>query len=316
MSNPPCPAALTHLRPTNRGGAFVTATACIVTTAGLILSLQDEWLAWGIGQILFAGSLVQWFVILHECGHDTLFKSRRLNASVGTVAGLVSLIPFRTWRRIHSRHHKWTGWQDLDPTTEALAPKPRCRTLRTIVNVCWRLWIPIFSVAYRVQNFWDLRRVLGMFPRESDRRAIRHDTAFAILAYVALALVIGPGMFFRLIAVALLASLIAEDLLLLSQHTHIPQHVSHGEDVRPYPAIEQVAFTRSLRLPRWVSTLVLHFDAHELHHMYPFVPGYCLHRIPYEPPNEIGWWQWVTRAKRVPADVLLFENRLRTGLDV
>ena len=184
------------------------------------------------------------------------------------------------------------------------------------MNACWRLWIPIFSVVYRLQNFWHLRRILRMFPRGSDRYAIRRDTALAVAIYVILLILVGPSMLLRGVGLALLLSLIAEDLLLLSQHTHIPQHISQGEAVRPYPAIEQAPFTRSLRLPRWTSTLVLNFDAHELHHMYPFVPGYYLDRIPYEPPNEIGWWQWVTHAKRVPADVLLFENRLHTGLDV
>jgi hypothetical protein len=96
----------------------------------------------------------------------------------------------------------------------------------------------------------------------------------------------------------------------------MPQHVSGGAAVRPYPAPEQESFTRSLRLPRWASIGLLHFDAHELHHMYPFVPGYYLNRIPYQPANEVGWWKWVTGAKRVSADVLLFENRTQSGLDL
>ena len=59
----------------------------------------------------------------------------------------------------------------------------------------------------------------------------------------------------------------AEDVLLLSQHTHIPQRVSHGAGVRRFPAVEQEEFSRSLRLPGWLSTALPHFDAHELHHM-------------------------------------------------
>jgi len=33
----------------------------------------------------------------------------------------------------------------------------------------------------------------------------------------------------------------------------------------------------------WLSAALLHFDAHELHHMYPFVPGYRLHGVAYTP---------------------------------
>ena len=65
-----------------------------------------------------------------------------------------------------------------------------------------------------------------------------------------------------------------------------------------------------------MSALVLHFDAHELHHMYPFVPGYYLRRIPYRPAHEIGWWRWVAGAKHMSGDVLLFENRDQSGWDL
>jgi fatty acid desaturase len=228
----------------------------------------------------------------------------------------MSLIPFGTWRRVHGRHHKWTGWQDLDPTTESLVPRERSRAERMLVNACWRLWIPIFSVAYRAQNFWNLARLRSMFPRALDRSEIRRDTIVALAIYGGVVAALGPMETLRLCGLALVLSLIAEDLLLLSQHTHMPQHVSHGAAVRPYPAIEQAPFTRSLKLPRVASVLMLNFDAHELHHMFPFVPGYYLDRVPYTPPNSVGVWQWIAGAKRLKAEVLLFDNRLGTGLDL
>jgi omega-6 fatty acid desaturase (delta-12 desaturase) len=315
-STVPSPSALVHLRPTDLRGAIVTAIVGGATALGAGLSLQGGFAAWIAGQALLALAFVQWFVVLHECGHETMFRGRRLNGAVGTLAGLLVLIPFHTWRRIHGRHHKWTGWQDLDPTTEALVPRERGRAERIFLNVCWRLWVPVFSVLYRLQNFWHLPRVLAMFPQRHDRRAVVRDTTVAVIAYATIGILVGPETMARVVGLALVLSLVAEDLLLLSQHTHIPQHVSRGASVRPYPSIEQAPFTRSLRLPRCAAVLILNFDAHELHHMYPFVPGYHLHRIPYQPPNEIGWWRWVSSAKRTPADVLLFTNRLDTGLDI
>jgi fatty acid desaturase len=312
----PSPSALVHLRPTNARGALVTAGSLLATAVGAALSTRGSWMLWAGGQILLAAALVQWFVVLHECGHDTLFRSRRLNAAVGSIAGLLSMIPFSTWRRVHGRHHKWTGWQDLDPTTEPLTPRPRSAFERAVINVCWRLWIPIFSIVYRAQNFWNLKRVLPLFARRPDRSAIIRDSTALLVAYAALVATIGPGALTHVLGLALVISLIAEDLILLSQHTHLPQGVSDGNDVRPYPAIEQGPFTRSLRLPAWLSTAVLHFDAHELHHMYPFVPGYHLHRIGFRPANEVTWWRWIAGAKRLRADVLLFDNRSRTGADI
>jgi fatty acid desaturase len=171
-------------------------------------------------------------------------------------------------------------------------------------------------VVYRLSNFWNVPRLFALFPGKPDRRAIVRDVAFLGAAYVALVLWVGPALLLRAGGAALLLSLIVEELLLLSQHTHVPQRVSEGAQVKPYPSIEQEPFTRSLRLPSWASAFVLHFDAHELHHMYPFVPGYHLRRIPYQPAHEIGWWSWVAGAKRLRGDVLLFENRDQSGWDL
>ena len=108
-----------------------------------------------------------------------------------------------------------------------------------------------------------------------------------------------------------------QDPLILSQHTHVPLHVSHGAAVQPFPPLEQEVFTRSLRFPAWFSTLVLlNVDAHERHHMYPAVPGYYLRRVTYETHNEVPWWRWLVKARRVPGAVLLFQNRNQSGYDV
>lgn len=312
----PLPAHLTHLRPTDGAGIRIVGLALAGTTLGVAMSFAGGAGMWIAGQVLLAFMLVQWFVILHECGHDTLFRTRRYHAIVGRVAAAFSLIPYHSWTRVHGRHHKWTGWQDLDPTTASLVPRPLGRLERLVVNVCWRLWVPLFSVLYRLSNYWHLPRLFRMFPKPSDRRAIVRDMVWLVAFYGALTVWLGPVVMLRAAGLAAFLSFALEDLLLLSQHTHVPTNVSRGEAVKPFPAIEQETFTRSLRLPHAASAFVLHFDAHELHHMYPFVPGYHLRRIPYSPENEIGWWHWVTRAKQLPGDVLLFQNRVETGWDL
>jgi fatty acid desaturase len=316
MASVPCPASLTHLRPTDRHGLLVLLVALTATTGGVWLSLVGGWANWAIGQALLGASLVHWFIVLHECGHRTLFRGRRLNATVGRLAGFMTLIPYACWTRVHGRHHRWTGWQDLDPTTERLTPRARGWFERTLVNLCWRLWIPLFSTLYRVQNFWNLRRLTTLFASIEDHRRMRQAVLIQAAAYLALVLALGPLVLLRSVGLALVLSLIVEDILLLSQHTHIPQHLSEGRVVQPFPALEQDVFTRSIRLPAWISTMLLHFDAHELHHMYPFVPGYHLKRIPYAPANEIGWWQWIARSKRLRGETLLFQHRADTGFEV
>jgi fatty acid desaturase len=269
-----------------------------------------------VGQLLFALALVQWFAVLHECGHETLFRAKRIHVLIGHVAGFFSVIPFYNWKRVHGRHHKWTGWQDVDPTTASLVPRELATIERVLVNVCWRLWIPLFSVLYRLNNFWNWPRLKALFAKAEDRRRLAVNSLGLLAAYVALFALAGAGTVLHVAGLALLLALVAEDLLLLSQHTHIPQNVSHGEAVRPFPTIEQEVFTRSLVFPPWLSALLLHIDAHELHHMYPYVPGYRLGEVDYATENEIGLWKWIRGARGLRGEIFLFHNRLETGADI
>ena len=282
----------------------------------MALAIRPPGLLWAAGQVVLALALVQWLVVLHECGHDTLFRTRRLHPIAGRIAGAFALIPYASWTRIHGRHHRWTGWQDLDPTTAALTPRARPKFERVIVNVCWKCSIPLFSIVYRLENYWHLPRLFRLFASRSERARMVRDTAILVAIYALVAWLAGPLRLLIAIGPAVLLSLMAEDVLLLSQHTHLPQHVSHGAAVRPFPAIEQEEFSRSLRLPAWLSAALLHFDAHELHHMYPFVPGYRLHGVAYTPQNEVGYWGWIRAAKRVPGEVFLFQNRTESGWEI
>jgi len=315
-AQPPSPAALSQLRPTDAAGATVALSCIAGTASGIALSLSSRWWVWAVGQLVFALSLIQWFALLHECGHETLFRTKGLHAPLGHIAGFFTLIPFRNWKSVHRRHHKWTGWQDIDPTTEALVPRELGRAERVIVNAAWRCWIPLFSVIYRTNNFWNWRRLTALFEKRDERRALALNMALLLAAYVAIIALLGPSTTLRLFGLASIATFAAEDLLILSQHTHIPQQVSDGGPVRPFPTVEQETFTRSLVFPRWLSALLLHIDAHELHHMYPFVPGYRLGEVEYETENEVGLLAWIKGAHALPGELLLFHNRLETGADI
>jgi omega-6 fatty acid desaturase (delta-12 desaturase) len=62
--------------------------------------------------ILAAGFLVRVFIIFHDCGHGSFFRSRKANEVVGFVAGVLTFTPYRHWRWEHALHHSSAG--DLD----------------------------------------------------------------------------------------------------------------------------------------------------------------------------------------------------------
>ena len=52
-----------------------------------------------------AGFMVRIFIILHDCGHGSYFKSSRANDWVGLFSGVFAFTPFFSWRHNHAKHH-------------------------------------------------------------------------------------------------------------------------------------------------------------------------------------------------------------------
>jgi omega-6 fatty acid desaturase (delta-12 desaturase) len=59
--------------------------------------------------ILAAGFLARIFIIFHDCGHASFLQSKRANNTLGAIAGLLNLTPFRHWRWQHALHHGTAG---------------------------------------------------------------------------------------------------------------------------------------------------------------------------------------------------------------
>ena len=303
-----------RLAPSDFAGAALVGGCGLLSVVAVALSLAENLLVWMAGQALLAIALLQWFILLHEAGHLTLFRSRALNLAAGHVAGFLALIPFESWRRVHGLHHLWTGWQDLDPTTAALVPRPLGRVERVLVDWAWRLWLPLFSIVYRLNNYWHLprlRRLLG------PRPGIAVNAGALLVAYGLLVAWLGPLEVLKASGAGIFLTLVLQDPLLLSQHTHLPQNLSQGRAVAPLRPAEQERHTRSLRFPRWFAQGVLfNFDAHELHHGHVAVPGYRLRELPHAQRNEVDWWTWLRAAKRLPGSVFLFSDRSRSGFSL
>jgi omega-6 fatty acid desaturase (delta-12 desaturase) len=74
-----------------------------------------------------AGFVVRIFIIQHDCGHGSLFRSRRINDSVGMLCSLITLTPYSMWRRQHAGHH--ARWNNLDRRLSGSDIYSTCLTL-------------------------------------------------------------------------------------------------------------------------------------------------------------------------------------------
>lgn len=52
------------------------------------------------------------FSLMHDCGHYSLFRSKRVNQIIGFILGVINAVPQYPWSRGHAYHHKTNGdWQ-------------------------------------------------------------------------------------------------------------------------------------------------------------------------------------------------------------
>lgn len=52
-----------------------------------------------------AGFLMRIFIIQHDCGHGSFFKERRANDITGILCSILTIVPYKYWRKSHATHH-------------------------------------------------------------------------------------------------------------------------------------------------------------------------------------------------------------------
>lgn len=84
----------------------------------IALAFGNDYSIWlTIALVLLGGGLiVRSFIIFHDCGHQSFFKSRKANDIWGYITGIITFTPYRFWHWEHRIHHSTTG--DLDNRAE------------------------------------------------------------------------------------------------------------------------------------------------------------------------------------------------------
>lgn len=261
---------------TSFGGFFVTSAVMYLC---LRLSI---WIALPLS-VLAAGFLVRIFIIQHDCGHGSFFRSRRANHIVGNLCSLVTLTPYAFWRRQHARHHG--SWNNLDRrAASGLDIYSSCLTVAEYVRLGrWRrglyrlahhpvvshLILPpvVFLLLYRVpfDTAKEWRR---------ERRAV-YVTNLALACVIAgLGLAIG---FAQVAAVQLpvmvVAAIIGVWLFSIQHRFERTLWATEGEWSFAAAALRGSSY---LRLPRMLQWFTGNIGFHHVHHLNPRIPNYRL----------------------------------------
>ena len=299
-------------RPSNTKAIGFLLTPCTILVAAISSFYLKGIQFYFTGILLLSLFFTQTFFILHECGHLNFFPSKWTNKIVGNIAGFLSGIPFYTWMHMHNLHHKWTGWRDLDPTTEKTVQLNRKGFLKFVVNLAWFCFIPLFYLIYLFSNYWNVKKIRRFTNEKVYQRSVPVLLIYLILYALSF-------YFFKPILLAYclpsyILSLVWKELVILTQHTHIEIPVSEGKLVRPISYVDQIQYTRSFYVNRLISKLFfLNFNLHETHHAYPGMPAYWLEAADVNTKKAPKYWHWFRQAKSMKGEDFIFKTSKHTG---
>ena len=72
-------------------------------------SLEYSYLITLALSFLACGFLIRLFIIFHDCGHGSFFRSKKANDIVGMACGILAFTPYNKWHEQHHTHHATSG---------------------------------------------------------------------------------------------------------------------------------------------------------------------------------------------------------------
>lgn len=234
------------------------------------------WLTLGLA-VIAAGFLVRIFIIFHDCCHGSFFRSQRANAIVGTIAGLLTLTPYRYWRYTHAVHHATAGNLDKrgtgDVWTLTLEEYERASFWKKLGFRLYRNPFIMFGLAPFYMFFIHNRFAQ---PRHGWRR--QWEVQRANLGLVGIALfaswIMGFGHYLMIQVAVMMFSGSFGIWLFYVQHQFDGVYWERSGD---WDYVDTALKGSSFyRLPRILQFFSGNIGFHHVHHLSPRVPNYYL----------------------------------------
>jgi omega-6 fatty acid desaturase (delta-12 desaturase) len=232
-----------------------------------------------------AGFAVRTFIVFHDCGHGSFLPSKRWNAWVGGLAGLVVYMPYRWWRHDHAVHHATAGDLDRrgvgDVQTMTVAEYARAPWSRRLGYRLFRNPLVMFGLGPIVTLFLTPR-----VPSLADRPRIRRSvmaTNVGLVALIGGVCWLAGWRSFLLVQVPVF--MIAGSVgiwLFYVQHQFEDTYWQGGEEWSYADAA--LRGSSYLRLPKVLQWFTGNIGVHHVHHLNARIPNYNLQRAHDENP--------------------------------
>lgn len=266
-----------HLRSVTQ--LSISALSFFALWYAMLLSLEVGYWLTLLLAVPTAAFLNRLFMIQHDCGHGSFFRSRRIRDAIGTCIGLLTLVPYEYWRKTHAYHHAhsgnldFRGFGDIDilTVTEYLALPPARRLAYRLYRHPLVLFLvgPAFHFLVKHRYPWDI-------PRDWTRAwgSVWWMNLVLTLLVAVMALTIGIE---RFLLVQLPLTMVACSMgvwLFYVQHQYEQTYWHRQERWDFFDAA--LLGSSYLVLPRPLQWLTANIGLHHVHHLSSRIPNYRL----------------------------------------
>jgi len=226
-----------------------------------------------------AGFMARAFIVFHDCGHGSFFKSQKANAAVGFITGLIAFTPYYQWRHHHAIHHATAANLDKRGTGDVW-------TATVEEYLAFPRWKKTFYRFYRnpivmfvvnpVILFGIGHRFAGKGAKKRERNSV-YWTNLALLGILVLAyFTVGLKAYFLVQLPILWIGTAVGVWLFYVQHNFEGVYWARHEDWDFVKAgLEGSSF---YKLPKVLQWFTGNIGFHHIHHLSPRIPNYLLER--------------------------------------
>lgn len=222
--------------------------------------------------------VVRSFIIFHDCGHGSFFRSQKANHITGTLIGVLTFTPYNDWSREHALHHAKSG--DLDNRgfgdIWTLTVK-EYQAMSALGKLRYRLYrnpLVLFVIG-PIFYFVIQQRFTRSYTGKTGRISVYVTNLLMAMYVIGLAFAIGGFKEFLMIQAPItIFSSIVGVWMFYVQHQFEDVYWEHSEDWDYMRAsLEGSSFYKLPKLFQWFSGNI---GFHHIHHLSHRIPNYKL----------------------------------------
>jgi omega-6 fatty acid desaturase (delta-12 desaturase) len=232
--------------------------------------------------------MVRIFIIFHDCGHGSFFKSKRLCKVVGIITGLIVFTPYHKWHYEHKIHHQTVGNLEKrgigDVLTLTVNEYQNLSPFRRLYYRIYRNPVVLFVIA-PILVFTVGQRFTKKYMSAKEKMYVHFSTLSLVAAITVIILLVGWKTFL-LIQIPILFIATGHGVWLFyvqHQFRHVVWTNSNNWDYKTVALKGSSLF----KLPWILNWFTGNIGYHHIHHLSTRIPNYNLKKCHDE--NSMFW---------------------------